>query len=134
MVGIMSKTNSENNESEKQDEPRKKSYSTAFRISIKGGGISFLFVLLAVLTLFNGTDSAGPSFFIFGFIAIAVFVISGLIAIFISLAEIVNYIIARTQNSDLAQNLTDEIEINIIIIVGILLAFLAAFKLFTTIW
>lgn len=112
-----------------------KNYSVAIRTAIIGGVISFLFALLAIATLFTeNSDSAGPVFFIFGFIAIAIFVISGFIVIIISLAGVINYATTLNQNKDLREESVNGITKSIGLILGIVLALLIAFKLLNIIW
>jgi hypothetical protein len=78
-----------------------KAYSAAVRTGAIGGICSFLLALLAVLTSFNdNSDSAGPGFFIFGFLAIAVLIISGFVAIFMSLAGVINGTAALNQRNN----------------------------------
>ena len=112
-----------------------KNYSAAIRTAIIGGIISFLFALLAIATLFTeNSDSAGPGFFIFGFIAIAIFVLSGFIVIIISLAGVINHATTLNQNKDLREESVNGITKSIGLILGIVLALLIVFKLLNIIW
>src|SRR5689334_11415403 len=87
-----------------------KAYSSAIRTSAIGCISALILALLAVLTLFvEGGDSAGPGFFIFGFLSVGVLVISGAIAIFTSLVGIANGMITFTKNKNLPEDITSAV-------------------------
>ena len=124
-----------NNEQENLHKSGQKAYSFAIRTIAIGGVISLLFALLAISTLFNGkSDSAGLGFFVFGFLAIAIFIISGFIAILMSLAGVINYATIPNQNDDSAEDPLNGVVKNIGLILLIIFGLLMAFKLLKTIW
>ena len=128
-------TESTENAKEDLSKAGTKAYSTAFRTSVIGGIVSFALVLLAVLTLFvEGGDSAGPGFFIFGFLALAVLIISSITAILINLAGVVNGTIALNQSNNTREKSIDGITKNISLILGIGLVLLIVLKLLTDLW
>ena len=109
-----------------------KAFSTAFRTIVIGGIVSFLLILLAVSTLFiEGGDSAGPGFFILGFLALAVFVISCVISLVTSAIGLIKGTIALSDYKNSKDEIRDGITKNITLILGILLMLLIAYKLFT---
>jgi len=109
-----------------------KAYTTAFRTIVIGGIVSFLFVLLAILTLFTeGGDSAGLGFFIFAFLALSVFTVCSFISLAISLIGIIKGTTALSQNKNSKEEITDGITKNIGLILGIILLALIAYKLLT---
>jgi hypothetical protein len=123
------------NEQENLSKAGQKNYSAAMRTAAIGGSISFLFALLAIATLFTEhSDSAGPGFFVLGFLAIAVFLISGFIVIFMSLAGVINYATMLNQNKDSREDAVNGITKSVGLILGIVLALLIAVKLFNLIW
>ncbi len=105
-------------------------YSAALRTCATGGIISLIVALIAISTLFlSGSDAAGPGFFILGFLAIAILVISGFIAILRSLATIVNLQKISKQNSSSPEEIANGIANGIVLIVGIVLVLLVVFSL-----
>jgi Na+/melibiose symporter-like transporter len=117
-----------------------KAYSAAVRTGIIGGVGSFLLALLAVLTVSaEGGDSAGLGFFIFGFLAIAVLIISGFIAILLSLVGIINGTAALNQKNNSKEETIKQESIigitkNVGLILGIILILLIVFKILKSIW
>ena len=112
-----------------------KNYSAAIRTGVIGGIVSFLFALIAIVTLFTEhSDSAGLGFYVFGFLAIAVFIISGFIVIIISLTGVINYTTALNRNNESREASINGIIKSIGLILGIVLAVLIAFKLLNIIW
>jgi hypothetical protein len=107
-----------------------KAYSSAIRTSAIGCISALILALLAVLTLFvEGGDSAGPGFFIFGFLSVGVLVISGAIAIFTSLVGIANGMITFTKNKNLPEDITSAVTKNVGLILGIIVVMVILFKL-----
>jgi uncharacterized membrane protein YidH (DUF202 family) len=124
-----------NNEQDNLSKAGQKNYSAAIRTGVIGGIVSFLFALLAIATLFTEhSDSAGLGFFVFGFLAIAVFIISGFIVILISLAGVINYTTLMNRNNDSREESIKGITKSVGLILGIVLALLIAFKLLNIIW
>ena len=112
-----------------------KTYSTAIRVSVTGGIGFVLFTGLAILSLFSeGGDSAGPSFFIFGFLAMAVLIISSSIAILLSLAGVVNSATALNQSNNSKEESISGITKNVSLLVGIILVLLVLFKFLKNFW
>ena len=126
---------SSNNEQENLSKAGQKNYSAAIRTAVIGGTVSLLFALLAIATLFiEHSDSAGPGFFVLGFLAIAVLLISGFIVIFISLAGVINYATMLNRNKDSREESINGITKSVGLILGIVLALLIAVKLLNIIW
>jgi len=124
-----------NNEQENLSKAGQKNYSAAIRTGVIGGIVSFLFALIAIVTLFTEhSDSAGLGFYVFGFLAIAVFIISGFLVIIISLAGVINYTTALNRNHESREVSINGIIKSIGLILGIVLAVLIAFKLLNIIW
>jgi len=124
-----------NNEQENLSKAGQKNYSAAIRTGVIGGIVSFLFALIAIVTLFTEhSDSAGLGFYVFGFLAIAVFIISGFIVIIISLTGVINYTTALNRNNESREASINGIIKSIGLILGIVLAVLIAFKLLNIIW
>ena len=109
-----------------------KTYNTAFRTIVIGSIVSFLLLLLAILTLFTeGGDSAGPGFFIFGFLALAVFAISCFISLITSVIGLIKGTVSLSQNKSSNDEAGDGLTKNITLILGIILIVFIAYKLFT---
>jgi len=124
-----------NNERENLSKAGQKNYSAAIRTAVIGGTVSLLFALLAIATLFiEHSDSAGPVFFVLGFLAIAVLLISGFIVILISLAGVINYATMLNRNKDSREESINGITKSVGLILGIVLALLIAVKLLNIIW
>ena len=122
-----------NSEQENLSRAGQENYSAAIRTGATGGILSFLFALFAITTLFiENSDSAGPGFYIFGFLAVAVFAISGFIVIFMGLAGVINYATMLKRNYDSREESMNGITKGIGLILGIVLAFLIAFKILTS--
>ena len=89
-----------------------------------------MFGLLAIATLATErSDSAGPGFFVFGFLAFVVFIIFGFIAILISSAGVIRYAIMLIRYEDSKEESSHGIAKCVLLILGIVLAFLIAIKL-----
>ena len=107
-----------------------KAYSIAVHTSAIGCISSLILALLAVLTLFiEGGDSAGPGFFVFGILSVSVLIISGAIAIFISLTGVVNGAAILIQNKNLTEEAINGIAKNFGLILGIIFVMVILFKL-----
>jgi predicted membrane channel-forming protein YqfA (hemolysin III family) len=103
-----------------------KKYSAAILTAAIGVILSCVFALLAIATATTThSDTPGPGFYVFGFLALAVFLLSGLIAILISFADVIHYATMRNQN----HYSRDGIAKSLGLILGILVAFLIAVKL-----
>jgi len=106
------------------------SFKNALRTFVIGSIVSFLFVLLAISTFIFGTgDSAGPGFFIFILIAIAVFAITCVISLVKSAIGLMKSMTISAQDHDSKNDIKDSITKNITLILGILLALLLVYKL-----
>jgi hypothetical protein len=109
-----------------------KDYRNALRIIVTGGIISFLLIVIAISTLFiDGGDSAGPSFFLFSFFALAVFVISSLASLLMSLVGIIKNVTAPPQSEESKEEYHDGIIKNITLVLGIILLALVVYKILT---
>ncbi len=107
-----------------------KFYSIALRMSAVGCISAFVLALLAILTLFfERGDTSGPGFFIFGILAICVLVVSGAVAIFMSLVGIAHGITTLTENRKLTEEVTNAITKNIGLILGVIVVIAIVFKL-----
>ena len=118
------------NEQENLSRAGHKNYSAAIHTGVIGGIVSCLFALIAIGIVFTGhSDSPGLDFYIFGFLAIVVLIISGIIVIVISLAGAINYATALSRNKDGREESINGITKSISLILGIVLALLIVFKL-----
>jgi hypothetical protein len=117
------------NTSEKLSKAGTEAYLSALHIFATGCAASLALTIFAVLTLFmEDGDSAGPGFFVLGFLAITVFLASSIVSLVKSIVGIINYVEAMLK-SDNPKELKDNIFKNLALILGIVFAGLIVYKL-----
>lgn len=126
---MKSLSESVDNTNEKLSTAGTEAYLSSLHIFATGSATSLALAILAVLTVFmEDGDSAGPSFFVIGFMAIIVFLASSIVSLVKSIVGIINYFEVMLK-SDNPEELRNNIFKNLALILGIVLAGLIVYKL-----